>query len=235
MACRVPDLNSPDKDTRIRTAIDVENILNNLSLPASDKSPIVARLLDLTAPQRFTAMSDDGRYNVLSRLALIPTALWTDPAMLVPLERAHSAITTLRLDPDIVLGDMSQTRLQQWITTTGYRPRNSITVYPQFAGLTREAMADLMRGLSQGWGWITQPADLQSSATGLAQIRYGTDAMRPLALLMAAQLNGQVPPHSGNGADDQTIAKSITAAGLRPVTVAKIRMKDNQLELWLGE
>jgi len=233
-ACRVPDLNSANATLRLLAASDVGNALRDTTLPSAGKAGIVTRLLDLVQIESFAGLSPNGRFNTLEQLALIPQALWLDPAMIAELERAHHTIQTLSADTEALLDDQTRGFLQDWMDNAGYRPRSGVTVYPHFAGFPREDFAQLMQALSEGWGWRLEGLDQEANAAGLAQIRYGTDAMLPLALLMAAQLSGRVPPNAGDSLENDRIRKIIFAEGLR-VDVAKVRMTDGQLEIWIGK
>ena len=233
-ACRVPDLNSAGATLGLLAAIDVRNALRDTTLSSADKAGIVTRLLDLVEIGRFAGLSPNGRVNTLEQLASIPQALWLDPAMIAELERAHHTIQTLSADTEALLYDQTRGFLQDWMDNADYRPRSGVTVYPHFAGFPREDFAQLMQALSEGWGWRLEGLDQEANAAGLAQIRYGTDAMLPLALLMAAQLSGRVPPNAGDSLENDRIRNIIFAEGLR-VDVAKVRMTDGQLEIWIGK
>lgn len=235
LACRVPDLNNADETIRLATAKDLEVALLSPDLSVAQKAAIVARLLDLAEADSFARLSPDGRFNVLARLAGVPAELWLDPAMIGELERAHRTIATLIANETRLLGSQTGAFLEKWSANTGFRPRSKVTVYPHFAGYAREDFRNLMQALAMGWGWQLEALDEEAGAAGRAQVRYGNDGMRPLALLMAAQLGGRIPPHSGDASVDAKVSEAIAEAGLGQVDVAKIRMKDGQLEIWIGQ
>lgn len=236
MACRVPDLNNADDNIRLVAAKEMEHALGDVSLSTADKAGIVAALLDLAEIKSMAAMSQDGRSNVLGRLSSIPAELWLDPALIGQLERAHRTIAALDADTTALLGNQTLAFVKSWKANTGYRLRADIAVYPQFAGFTQDSeWLALLNVISSTWGWTFQGSERTTKAVGIAQVRYGPDTMLPLALLLAGQLNGQVVPDSGDASSDGAVLKAIAAARLRRVEVAQVRMKDNQLEIWIGK
>jgi hypothetical protein len=235
LACRVPELDSADKTIRLETARQLEQALGDGSVSNADKAAIVAALLDLTATRRFAELSPDGRYNLLGRLASISSTLWQDPALIIQLDAAHRSIAALNADAGAVLGNQTTGFLEQWAAQVGYRPKNAVTIYPQFAGFVRSTeWLPLLDALSKGWGWKFQDSERTANAAGVAQIRYGPESMRPLALLIAAQFNGQIPPDTGQPAIDENIRATVAASRLRRIGVAQANMRDNQLEIWIG-
>lgn len=237
LACRVPKLDSADETTPLETAKDLEHALLDISLSNSEKAVIVAALLDLAEFETFSQLSPDGRFHLLLLLAAIPTALWQDPALIIELDEAHRSIEAL-IDGRL-LGNRTTAFFDEWSVNVGYRPRNQVFVVPHFADFVRDSdWWRLLGALSDGWGWTFEDSERTRKAIGVAQVRYGPDSMLSLALLMAAQLNGQIPPASGDAATNDRLAKAIADADLRRVAVAQVvnmNMPDNQLELWIGK
>lgn len=93
--------------------------------------------------------------------------------------------------------------------------------------------------LIDGWGWKVMALDRQTGAARKAEVRYGSDDMRAVAMLMAAQLNGLVPPHSG--AIDGPARDASIGAALRDLAMPEVKAAKNSslpqrnLEIWIGQ
>jgi hypothetical protein len=237
IACRVKDLDHQEKQVRVDLAKEVDAALAGTSLTADAKVQIVDALLLLTEPASLVAMSHNGRFNLIERLATVPSTLWFDPNLLEQLETAHRSIAAIDAEQERsrVLGQLTSQSLSDWKAVVGYVDRSSITVYPHYYGLQVNGFERVRLALRNGWGWKVEAIDAEENAAGIAQVRYGSDDMKASAMLMAAQLNGQIAPRASDPTSGRVAADAIAEADLPQLRAVKNRaIGRRNLEIWVG-
>lgn len=240
LACRVPDLAHPsDAEIRTGTAREIELALAGDSFSLPEKVLVVDALLDLAKSDRLRSLTPSGRFNVLARLADIPSDLWLNPFMLNTLETAHQVIQGIDAAhlANPFLGSETSRNLKTWKSATGFVPRDQIKVYPHYSGFSRDEFQQVMTALDLGWGWRTLPIDAKP-AKGTAEVRYGNNSMKAAATLMAAQLNRKVAPRNTSEIpwDKSTVNRVLEEAKIPQVRAVLVPIiQGTNLEIWIGK
>lgn len=238
--CRVSDLDHPSDDKiRTDTAKEIERALAGDSFSVTDKVLVVDALLEMAKSDRLRSLTPSGRFNVLARLADIPSGLWLEPLMLNSLETAHqviSGIDAAHLTNPFLRAETTDF-LETWKTQAGYVLRSSIVIKIMFSGFNRDReLMPILLELSQGWGWPI-PADPQfpvRAARDLDRswIEYSDPSLEASAKLLAGQLNGEVTSTKADSPADAFAAKLS-----KPVQVVRLdkTSNDQTLRLFLKE
>ena len=189
LAERAKLIDDSNKQVRKSTAQEIITALRDDGLAASEQLKVAAALIALAQPAQFQKLSADGRFNLAFITSEVPKAKW-DLADWIDLKAA-----TRRAAADIeaaIIADpqhpMPKTleQLQVLKQRLDWPLANGVTVYLQFAGMTREdanAVMDRLKLL----GWTLPGAERVGAAATRNEVRF-TLGDAPAAQLLAADL-----------------------------------------------
>lgn len=218
LVAKIGQIDATTKGQRTAVTQELVSALRDGALPAPDQRVVAASLVSMAGDDVMPRLARNGRYNLLFALSEIPAALWNRPDWLDLKAQARHAVAalearvqagTLDLGPDMrEFLDTLKARLD-------WRAAQGITVYLQFAGMTREAAVAVGQGL-RSLGWAVPGEERTSAAARRNEIRYGDPADADAARLLAADLR---------------------AEGLAQVTAVKRHpgIKTHILEIWISQ
>jgi hypothetical protein len=188
LAARVAELDAPDEAQRKAAFTAIVNGFSGdgILARAPDREVVLDAVLAQLTPEAYAALSPDGRFNLVSLLAELPPAIWSDPGLVRPRAEARRMLHRLTgLGAQGEFGSFGQTaaRIADAQAQLGDALTKDRTVYVQFAGFDRKdvaAMSEALRPL----GWTMPGEERIRSAAGLNELRFHPDDTQAASLFL---------------------------------------------------
>jgi DNA/RNA endonuclease G (NUC1) len=220
---RIAELDAPDASTRQVVVQDMVDAFRNDKASAADQRLLVEQLSATTRSNAIAGWSLNGRYNLLFVLSQVPAATWQQPDwadLRAKVSDDVRAFEAAAVSGSFPIGPQTRSLLDQLKRnlnvaepTTGDRP--PVTVYFQFAGMTRSA-AETVSGELQQLGWTIPGEERTEAAVGVNEVRFN-------------------PISAEDGAAAQQLVTDLKNAGYITQLARNPRIEPGFLEVWISK
>lgn len=193
LAAKVGQLDTVAPIQRTAVAQELISALRDGALTALDQRVVAAALVRMAGDDVMPGLTRTGRYNLSFVLSEIPAALWDRPDWLDLKAQARRAVAALEARAQAgtpTVGPATQRFLDTLKTRLDWQAAQGITVYLQFAGMTRDAAVAVGQDL-RSLGWAVPGEEQTAAAVRRNEVRYGDPEDADAARLLAADLRAQ--------------------------------------------
>lgn len=187
----LPQIASEQRDVRQPTMQLLYDAVRSKSFDPADLRKVAGAAVAMASGETFKQLSFEGKFNVLSLLATIPSKSWSEPSWIDLRAAARRAVgdAPAALEGCVPAGYAQPCgELAKLRDVLGWRLSKDRLVFIHFAGFVRSAIQEDSEKLRQ-LGWTLRDEERIAAAAGLNDVRYGSgDDARAAAELLAADL-----------------------------------------------